>query len=55
MITRNLKVPTGNICVMQGEKGLLEFVSVGDYGKEKNIKADFLKLHDEINVYLMVK
>lgn len=49
MITRNLKVPTGNICVMQGEKGLLEFISVGDYGKEKNIKADFLGLYDEIN------
>ena len=42
MITKNIKVPTGNICVMQGEKGLIEFLSIGDYGKDSNIKADFL-------------
>jgi 23S rRNA (adenine2503-C2)-methyltransferase len=49
MLVENIKVPTGNICVIQGEKGLLEFVSVQDYGKQKNIKADFLGLKDEIN------
>lgn len=49
MITRNIKVPTGNICVLQGEKGLLEFVSVGDYGKDANIKADFLGVTRELN------
>ena len=27
----------------------LEFLTVGDYGKENNIKADFLGLHKEIN------
>lgn len=27
----------------------IEFLSVGDYGKENNIKADFLGLHREIN------
>lgn len=27
----------------------LEFLTVGDYGKENNIKADFLSLHKEIN------
>ena len=27
----------------------LEFLTVGDYGKENNIKADFLGLHTEIN------
>lgn len=48
-ILKNLKVPTGNICIMQGEKGKLEFLSIGDYGKEKNIKADFLGLEREIN------
>lgn len=41
-IIRNIEVPTGNILVVQGEKGLLECISVGDYGKEKNVKADFL-------------
>jgi 23S rRNA (adenine2503-C2)-methyltransferase len=41
-------VPTGHICIMEGEKGKLEFLSVGDYGKEKNLKADFLGLTKEI-------
>lgn len=49
MIQRNLKVPTGNICIWKGDNGLLEFLSIGDYGKEKNIKADFLGLKKEIN------
>ena len=49
MITKNIKVPTGNICVMQGEKGLIEFLSIGDYGKDSNIKADFLGITRELN------
>ena len=49
MITKNIKVPTGNICVMQGDKGLIEFLSIGDYGKDSNIKADFLGISREIN------
>ncbi len=48
-ILRNIKVPTGNICVMQGEKGKIEFLSVGDYGKNANIKADFLGVTRELN------
>lgn len=48
-ILENIKVPTGNILVVQGDKGKLEMISVGDYGKEKNIKADFLGLKKEIN------
>ena len=48
-IIKNIKVPTGNICIANGEKGKLEFLSIGDYGKEKNLKADFLGLKDEIN------
>lgn len=48
-ILKNVQVPTGNICIVNGEKGLLEFVSLGDYGKQKNIKADFLGITDEIN------
>lgn len=49
MIKRNIQVPTGNICVMQGEKGLLEFLSIGDYGQNQNIKADFLGITRELN------
>jgi len=46
----NIKVPTGNICTLIGEHGKeLEFLSIGDYGKEKNVKADFLGLTKEIN------
>ena len=38
---------TGKIYVDEERK--LEFLTVGDYGKENNIKADFLGLHKEIN------
>lgn len=38
---------TGKIYV--DEERQLEFLTVGDYGKENNIKADFLGLHKEIN------
>ena len=47
-IVKNVEVPTGNIVIVRGEKGLLELVSLGDYGKENNIKADFLGLHRKI-------
>ena len=46
-VTRNIEVPTGNIVCCKGSRGELEFVSVGDYGKETNLKADFLGLTDE--------
>lgn len=48
-IVRNIQVPTGNIIIVQGEKGLIECLSIGDYGQEANIKADFLGLPNEIN------
>ena len=48
-IIKNIQVPTGNICVMQGEKGRLEFLSIGDYGRDANIKADFLGITRELN------
>jgi 23S rRNA (adenine2503-C2)-methyltransferase len=48
-LLKNIVVPTGNICIMQGAKGKLEFLSLADYGKAKNIKADFLGFTDEIN------
>ena len=48
-ILQNIIVPTGNILIGEGKKGLLEFLSIGDYGKAQNIKADFLGHTDEIN------
>lgn len=48
-IRKTIKVPTGEIYVAQGENGLLEFLTVGDYGKEANIKADFLGITRELN------
>ena len=43
-ILKNITVPTGNILVVEGNKGKLECLSLGDYGKDVNIKADFLEL-----------
>lgn len=45
---RNIQVPTGNILVVKGNKGNLECLSIGDYGKNANIKADFLGITREI-------
>lgn len=42
-----IKTHTGKIYVDSERQ--LEFLTVGDYGKENNIKADFLGLHKEIN------
>lgn len=42
-----VKTHTGKIYVDRIRQ--LEFLTVGDYGKENNIKADFLGLHKEIN------
>lgn len=42
-----VKTHTGKIYVDKENK--LEFLTVGDYGKENNIKADFLGLTKEIN------
>lgn len=48
-IKRNIKVPTGNIIIAQGEKDKnLEFLSIGDYGKSLNVKASFLGLNSDI-------
>ena len=46
-IKKKVIVPTGEIYVAQGKKGLLEFLTVGDYGKDANIKADFLGIKRE--------
>jgi 23S rRNA (adenine2503-C2)-methyltransferase len=36
-IIKNLKVPTGNILIVNGEKGKLELLSLADYGKSVNL------------------
>lgn len=41
-------VPTGKIGIMEGDKGLIEFLSIGDYGRDSNVKADFLGLNRPI-------
>ena len=43
-VVKNIKVATGNILVVKGESGMLECLSLGDYGREVNVKADFLGL-----------
>lgn len=47
-VIKHVKVPTGDILVVEGQSGLLEMLSLGDYGKQANLKADFLGLTDEI-------
>jgi 23S rRNA (adenine2503-C2)-methyltransferase len=46
---KTIKIPTGYIITRKYSKGLLETLSIGDYGKEKNIKADFLGYTREVN------
>ena len=48
-ILKKITVPTGEIYTAKGEKGVLEFLTVGDYGKAANIKADFLGITRELN------
>jgi len=44
-----VKIPTGYLFTIQGERGhQLEALSIGDYGKRYNIKADFLGFTSEI-------
>lgn len=49
MDLRRISIPTGDICIMNGEKGRLEFLSIGDYGRGQNVKADFLGLTEDIS------
>jgi 23S rRNA (adenine2503-C2)-methyltransferase len=44
-IIERIGVPTGDILVVRGEHGPLEMLSIGDYGKDVNLKADFLGLN----------
>ena len=49
-VVRELRVPTGEIYLGEGCDGLpVEFLSLADYGKEANVKADFMGLTREIS------
>lgn len=43
------ELPTGYLIVDDYSKSKLETLSIGDYGKKHNVKADFLGLTDEIH------
>lgn len=46
-IIKRISVPTGDILIVEGEQGRLECLSLGDYGKDINIKCDALGLSRE--------
>lgn len=46
-VLKRITVPTGDILIVEGEKGKLECLSLGDYGKDVNIKCDALGLDRE--------
>lgn len=48
-IIEKYEVPTGHILVVQGERGKLEMLSIGDYGKDVNLKCDALGLTRDID------
>jgi 23S rRNA (adenine2503-C2)-methyltransferase len=48
-IVKNYRVPTGNILVVDGDRGPLEMLSLGDYGKHVNVKCDALGLTKNID------
>ena len=39
-IIRNLRVPTGNILIVDGEFGQLEVLSIADYGQHVNLNQN---------------
>jgi 23S rRNA (adenine2503-C2)-methyltransferase len=45
---RTVEVATGHILVVKGQHGALECLSLGDYGRQHNVKADFLGLTSDI-------
>lgn len=57
MIAQKYTIPTGYLFTGDYSKGKLETLSIGDYGKSKNVKADFLGYHKIIegvpNCYCM--
>ncbi len=47
-VIKRLDVPTGSILIVNGEKGKLEMLSLGDYGKDINVKCDAMGLTRKI-------
>lgn len=47
-IKEKYPIPTGYLFVDEYSKGELETLSIGDYGKNQNVKADFLGYDNEI-------
>jgi len=47
-ILKHLKVPTGDIMIVEGQKGKLEMLSLGDYGQDHNLKCDAIGLDREL-------
>jgi len=47
-IREHIKVPTGDILIVDGAKGPLELLSIGDYGKDVNLKCKAMGLTREI-------
>ncbi len=48
-MNETIKTPTGKIIIGKYSKGYLETLSIGDYGKSHNVKAQFLGLNKDIN------
>ena len=48
MIVDTMPIPTGYLFTGDYSKGMLETLSIGDYGKKYNVKADFLGYTKEI-------
>jgi 23S rRNA (adenine2503-C2)-methyltransferase len=46
-IIERISVPTGDILIVKGQRGKLETLSIGDYGKDVNLKCDALGLTRE--------
>lgn len=46
---RTYPIPTGYLFTDEYKKGNLETLSIGDYGKHRNVKADFLGYTDELS------
>lgn len=47
-VLKRITVPTGDILIVEGEVGQLEMLSLGDYGQDINVKANFLGLDKPI-------
>jgi 23S rRNA (adenine2503-C2)-methyltransferase len=47
-LIENIKVPTGNILIVEGQRGKLECLSLGDYGKDVNLNQHKKVTHTDL-------